>query len=479
MNAFIFPLNPLPEIQLYDTAAQHKRPLVPRTPGEIALYVCGMTVYDYCHVGHGRVMVNFDVLVRYLRAVGYQVTYVRNITDIDDKIINRAAQEGCSLTALTERYIEAMQADAAALSTLPPDHEPRATVHIVDMIAMISALLEGGYAYVAASGDVYYEVEKFPMYGALAHKDLAGLQAGHRVDVVAGKRGPLDFVLWKLAKPGEPEWPSPWGAGRPGWHIECAAMSKTLLGLPFDLHGGGIDLLFPHHQNELAQAEAACGCQFVNHWLHVGHIRVDDEKMSKSLGNFFTLRDVFTRYSPEVVRYFMVASHYRSPVNYSEAQLQSAKGALQRMYTALAAAEALPVTVASAMPDELADYATRFCAAMNDDLNTPEALAVLFELARGLNRSIAAANTALASAYASLLRQLGGVLGLLQQAPSAFLQGDSANVDAREIDDLVAARDAARAAKQWAEADKLRAALTAKGVVLEDSPKGTRWRYAG
>jgi len=457
-------------LKIYNTLTRDKAVFQPIEPGKVRMYVCGMTVYDYCHLGHARVMVVFDVVYRYLRELGYQVTYIRNITDIDDKIINRANERGEPFSALTERFIAAMHEDAAALGVLPPTDEPRATGHMREILAMIDALIARGHAYVADNGDVYYAVSSFPGYGRLSGKDPEELRAGARVEVGEAKRDPLDFALWKAAKPGEPAWPSPWGEGRPGWHIECSAMSTCALGSHFDIHGGGADLQFPHHENEIAQSEGATGEPFVNLWMHNGFVRVNEEKMSKSLGNFFTVREILERYRPEEVRYFILTSHYRSPLNYDDASLQTARAGLTRLYTAL---RGLPQTACAGGES----FRERFNAAMDDDFNTPVALAVLFDLAREVNRLRAEDQTATA-ALGGLLRELGGVLGILQSDPDAYLQGGSApaGLSDREIDQFIAQRRAARQAKQWAEADRIRDALTAAGVVLEDGPQGTTWR---
>jgi cysteinyl-tRNA synthetase len=458
-------------LKIYNTLARDKQVFVPIEPGLVRMYVCGMTVYDYCHLGHARVLVVFDMVARWLRASGYRVVYVRNITDIDDKIIKRAQEQGSSIAALTGRFIEYMHEDAAALGVLKPDHEPRATQYVAAMQKMIAALERNGYAYVAGSRDVCYSVRKFPRYGRLSGKTLEDLRAGERVDVAEGKQDPLDFVLWKHAKEGEPDeakWDSPWGRGRPGWHIECSAMSSELLGPHFDIHGGGQDLQFPHHENEIAQSEGAHGCTFVNFWMHNGFVRVDDEKMSKSLGNFFTIREVLKKYDPEVVRFFILRAHYRSPLNYSDAHLEDAKSALTRLYTALH-----NVPPASIVLDWSEPHAARFKAAMDDDFGTPEAIAVLFDLANEANR----AHDARA---AGLLKALGSVLGLLQRDPVAFLQtGPATGLPVTEIEARIAARAAAKQARNYAEADRLRAELLEAGIVLEDKPGGvTEWRRA-
>ena len=454
-------------VTLYNTLSRAKEAFVPIHPGQARMYVCGMTVYDYCHLGHARVLVVFDMIARWLRASGYTVTYVRNVTDIDDKIIKRANENGEAYTALTQRFIDAMHADAAALGVLPPDHEPRATEYVAQMLTLIGQLIQNGLAYPAPNGDVYYSVRAFPEYGRLSGKSLDELRAGERVGIDPGKRDPMDFVLWKAAKPGEPAWESPWGPGRPGWHIECSAMSADLLGKHFDIHGGGQDLQFPHHENEIAQSEGAHGCKFVNYWMHNGFVRVDNEKMSKSLGNFFTIREVLEKYDAEVVRFFILRAHYRSPLNYSDAHLDDAKGALSRLYTALKHA---PVTAAA--PDWSEPAAAAFRAAMDDDFNTPEAIAVLFELASEANRGEAAA--------AQTLRSLGGVLGLLQRDAADFLQAGTApgGLSEVEIEALIAARQAARKARDFAGSDRIRDELTAAGIVLEDGAGGTTWRRA-
>jgi len=437
------------------------------------MYVCGMTVYDYCHLGHARVLVVFDVIVRHLRSLGYEVTYVRNITDIDDKIIARARDNGESINALTDRFIQAMHEDADALGVLRPDAEPRATDSMDDILGMLEKLVDGGYAYRADNGDVYYSVSHFTDYGRLSGKRVDELRSGARVEVGDSKRDPLDFVLWKAAKPGEPSWPSDWGDGRPGWHIECSAMSTECLGAHFDIHGGGMDLQFPHHENEIAQSEAATGEHFVNYWIHNGFVQVDEEKMSKSLGNFFTVREILRRYQPEEVRYFILSSHYRSPLNYSDDNLDKARGALQRLYTTLRDAGVDHTAEVDA------EYAARFQAAMDDDFNTPEALAVLFELTRAVNR-VREQDPAAAARLAASLYHLGGRLGLLQSEPELYLRGHhgsaAAGDDDAAIDALVARRDQARAARDFAEADRIRNQLTDMGIVLEDAAGGTQWR---
>jgi len=457
-------------LHIYNSLTRRKEPFRPIEPGKARMYVCGMTVYDYCHLGHARVMVVFDVIARHLRESGYDLTYVRNITDIDDKIIKRAQENGEDYTALTERFIEAMHEDSAALGVLPPDHEPRATASMADIIRMIGTLIDRGHAYAAANGDVYYDVSSFPGYGQLSGEQPDALRAGARVDVDEAKDDPLDFVLWKAAKPGEPAWDSPWGSGRPGWHIECSAMSTCCLGEHFDIHGGGMDLKFPHHENEIAQSEGATGHKFVNYWIHNGFVQVDEEKMSKSLGNFFTVREVLARYRPEEVRFFILGSHYRSPLNYTEDNLDKARSALGRLYTALRSVERSGGTL-------LTDHAERFRAAMDDDFNTPEAMAVLFEIANRLNR--AREQGAPAADLATTLTVLGGTLGLLQEDPDAYFQGrGNGGLDDAAIQALIDARSSARRAKDWAESDRIRDLLKAQGVLLDDSPQGTVWRRA-
>ncbi|MCP5277964.1 MAG: cysteine--tRNA ligase [Thiobacillus sp.] len=455
-------------LTVYNTLSRRKEAFTPMEPGKVRMYVCGMTVYDYCHLGHARVLVVFDMITRWLRASGYDVDYVRNITDIDDKIIKRANENGEAFTALTQRFIDAMHADSAALGVLPPNHEPRATEYVGKMLTMIQALIDRGHAYAADNGDVYYAVGSFSSYGQLSGKSLEDLRAGERVEVDPNKRDPMDFVLWKAAKPGEPAWPSPWGPGRPGWHIECSVMGSDLLGPHFDIHGGGQDLQFPHHENEIAQSEGAHGCKFVNYWLHNGFVRVDDEKMSKSLGNFFTIREVLEKYDAEVVRFFILRAHYRSPLNYSDQHLDDAKAALTRLYTALRGVEAVQAAI-----DWADSYAARFKAAMDDDFNTPEALAVLFDLAGALNRD----ND---SSLAGTLKGLAGVLGLLDRASDEFLKAGGGSTDdaysPERIDALIQERIASRKNKDFKRGDAIRDELKAAGIVLEDSPQGTTWR---
>ncbi len=461
-------------LKVHNNLSKQKERFVPIDPERVRMYVCGMTVYDYCHIGHARVLVVFDVINRYLRFLygEHALTYVRNITDIDDKIIARANENGEDFNALTGRFIEAMHEDADALGVLRPDSEPCATLHMAEIIAMIEKLIARGYAYAATNGDVYYDVSKFEGYGKLSGKNPEDLRAGERVAVDEAKDDPLDFVLWKAVKPGEPSWDSPWGKGRPGWHIECSAMSTQALGDHFDIHGGGLDLQFPHHENEIAQSEGACGCTFVNYWLHNGFVRVDNEKMSKSLGNFFTIREVMKQYDPEVIRYFILTSHYRSPLNYSDQHLDNAKAALTSLYNALrGGGGAAAVTVSEN------EHSDRFYAAMDDDFNTSEALAVLFELAREVNRC-RSDEPAKAIQHAAQLRQLGSLLGLLQRDPEAFFKGGGGDggLDDAAIDGLIEARLQARADKNWAESDRIRDELKSQGIVLEDGPQGTTWR---
>jgi cysteinyl-tRNA synthetase len=457
-------------LEIYNSLTREKAPFAPIEPGKVRMYVCGMTVYDLCHLGHARVLVVFDVVYRYLRALGFDVTYIRNITDIDDKIIRRAEERGEPFGALTERFIAAMHEDSEALGILPPTDEPRATAHIGEILGMIEALIDRGHAYAAGNGDVYYAVGTFPGYGRLSGKDPRDLRAGARVEIGESKRDPLDFALWKAAKPGEPAWDSPWGPGRPGWHIECSAMSTCALGNHFDIHGGGADLQFPHHENEIAQSEGATGEPFVNVWMHNGFVRVNEEKMSKSLGNFFTVREILVRYRPEEVRYFILTSHYRSPLNYDDEHLELARAGLTRLYTAL---RGLP----AAQPAGVDVFGERFHAAMDDDFNTPVALSVLFDLVREINR-VRPQDEAAAAALGAELRALGGILGLLQADPEAYLRGEggTAGLEDGEIESLIAERLAARKAKDWARADRIRDDLAAASVILEDGPGGTTWR---
>ncbi|MDH3219312.1 MAG: cysteine--tRNA ligase [Gammaproteobacteria bacterium] len=461
-------------LSIYNSLTNQKEEFVPIVPGQVRMYVCGMTVYDYCHIGHARVLVVFDVVYRFLKYLGYDVTYVRNITDIDDKIINRAVENNEAFDQLTMRFIEAMHEDADALGVQRPDIEPRATDTIDEMLAMIEKLQLQGYAYQAANGDVYFSVSKFADYGKLSGKRPEELRAGERVEIDTGKQDPLDFVLWKSAKVGEPSWPSRYGDGRPGWHIECSAMSNSLLGNHFDIHGGGQDLQFPHHENEIAQSEACNGEKFVNYWMHNGFVRVNEEKMSKSLGNFFILRDVLKNYRAEEIRYFIVSSHYRSQLNYAEEQLDNARAALQRLYAALQGTDEVDIPEGS-------EYQQRFEQALCDDFNTASAIAVLFDLVREINRC-KREHSDERHPLGSLLRHLGGVIGLLQAEPDEYLksrvgQGE-AGLDNDEVEDLVQQRLGARAAKDWAAADRIRDQLSAAGIVIEDGPNGTRWRRA-
>ncbi|MHC6526893.1 MULTISPECIES: cysteine--tRNA ligase [unclassified Vibrio] len=457
-------------LKIYNTLTRQKEEFKPINAGKIGMYVCGVTIYDLCHIGHGRTFVSFDVVSRYLRFLGYDLTFVRNITDIDDKIIKRAAENGESCDSLTERLIAEMYADFDALNMKRPDVEPRATQYIDEIIALVEKLIERGFAYVADNGDVMFEVSQFDEYGKLSKQDLDQLQAGARVDVESAKRSPLDFVLWKMSKPGEPTWESPWGAGRPGWHIECSAMNSSILGNHFDIHGGGSDLQFPHHENEIAQSCCAHGTQYVNTWMHSGMVMVDKEKMSKSLGNFFTIRDVLKHYDAETVRYFLMSGHYRSQLNYSEENLNQARASLERLYTSL---RGLDMT---AQADGGEEYVQRFTEAMNDDFNTPEAYSVLFDMTREINR-LKGDNLDAASALGARMRELADVIGILYQDADAFLKGDAGNDDeVAEIEALIKLRNDSRAAKDWANADMARDKLTEMGIVLEDGPDGTTWR---
>ena len=455
-------------LRIHNTLTRALEPFSPLEPGHVRMYVCGMTVYDLCHLGHARSMVAFDVVQRWLKASGLRVTYVRNVTDIDDKIIKRALENGETIRALTDRMVEALHQDADALGIERPTLEPRAMDYVPQMLSMINTLQNKGLAYQASNGDVNFAVRKFPGYGQLSGKSLDQLQAGERVAVDDGKQDPLDFVLWKSAKPSEPEdakWQSSYGVGRPGWHIECSAMGCELLGESFDIHGGGADLQFPHHENEIAQSQGASGKPMAQVWMHNGFINIDNEKMSKSLGNFFTIRDVLKVFEAETIRFFVVRSHYRSPLNYSDVHLNDARGALKRLYTALSLVKPDDVAIDWSNP-----FAQRFQAAMNDDFGTPEAVAVLFDLASEVNRSMS-------SQMAGLLKALGGALGLLQDDPQRFLQAGS-DVDEAAIQAHIAARAAAKASKNFAEADRIRQELTAMGIVLKDSPTGTTWERA-
>jgi cysteinyl-tRNA synthetase len=456
-------------LQIFNTLTRKKESFVPLVPGKVSMYVCGITIYDFCHVGHARTYVAFDVMNRYLRFSGYDVTYVRNITDVDDKIIKRANENGESCDALTARYTVAMHDDFNALGLMPADIEPRVTTHMAEIIELIETLVAKGYAYIASDGDVLFDVSKYNAYGQLSQQNLDMLQSGARVEIDQAKDDPLDFVLWKMAKPNEPSWSSPWGEGRPGWHIECSAMSAKHLGTHFDIHGGGSDLQFPHHENEIAQSCCAHDTPYVNTWIHTGMVQVDKEKMSKSLGNFFTVKDVLADYNAEAVRYFLISSHYRSQLNYSAENLLQAHSALGRLYTALR--EVKPATDV----DMNNDYVKTFRAAMDDDFNTALALPVLFELARDINKE-KATDPAKASQLAGLLIKLGSVMGILQGDAETFLQSGTDSDDVAEIEALITQRNTARANKDWAAADAARDALVAKGIILEDKAGVTTWR---
>ncbi|RDK86476.1 UNVERIFIED_ORG: cysteinyl-tRNA synthetase [Idiomarina abyssalis] len=457
-------------LTVFNTLTRKKQLFEPIQPGLVGIYVCGVTTYDYCHIGHARTYVAFDIVVRYLRKLGYSVKYVRNITDLDDKIIKRAAENGEDFHQVTERFIREMHKDFDALNLVRPDIEPRVTSHMDEIIQMIERLIENGNAYEAGNGDVLFDVSTFNDYGKLSRQDLEQLQAGSRVDVDAAKQDPLDFVLWKGAKPGEPSWSSPWGEGRPGWHIECSAMNKRHLGSTFDIHGGGSDLSFPHHENEIAQSCCANQSEYVKYWMHSGMVQVDNEKMSKSLGNFFTIRSVLEQYDAETVRYFLLSSHYRSQLNYTQENLDQAHSALERLYTALR-----DITPQTASEELRSKYWQSFQQAMDDDLNAPEAMSVLFEIAREINRNRESAPDT-AAQLAHVLLELAEVMGLLQQSPEEFLQGD--DDDVAKIEALIAKRNQAREDKDWAAADEARDELTNMGIVLEDGAEGTRWRRA-
>ena len=457
-------------LQIYNTLTRQKETLTPIVPGKVGMYVCGITIYDYCHVGHARTYVSFDVINRYMRHTGLDVTYVRNITDVDDKIITRANENGEGINDLTVRMTKAMHEDFDALNMLPADIEPTVTGHMDDIIDFVARLIEKKHAYVASNGDVLFDVSTYEQYGALSQQDLEMLQAGARVEVENAKDDPLDFVLWKKAKAGEPSWTSPWGEGRPGWHIECSAMSQKHLGDHFDIHGGGSDLQFPHHENEIAQSCCGNEGKYVNTWIHTGMVQVNKEKMSKSLGNFFTLRDVLKEYDRESVRFFLINGHYRSQLNYSTENLEQARSAMERIYTALRGVEVIETSLEN-------DYVNRFNTAMDDDFNTPEALPVIFELAKEINR-LKEEDTQTAGELAFILRTLGEILGIAQQDPESFLQGEQADDEVAEIEALIAQRNQARADKNWALADEARDKLTALGVVLEDSAGKTTWRKA-
>jgi cysteinyl-tRNA synthetase len=455
-------------LKIYNSLKREKQPFTPIEANKVRMYVCGMTVYDYCHLGHARVMVVFDMVYRWLKASGYDVTYVRNITDIDDKIIKRAAENGETILQLTDRFIAYMHEDADALGVQRPNHEPRATEFVPEMLDLIAQLEKRGLAYQAGDGDVNYAVRKFEGYGKLSGKSLDDLRAGERVEIDSAKQDPLDFVLWKHAKPGEPAWQSPWGEGRPGWHIECSAMSSQLLGKHFDIHGGGQDLQFPHHENEIAQSEGAHQCTFVNYWMHNGFVRVDNEKMSKSLGNFFTIREVLKQFDAEVVRFFILRAHYRSALNYSDAHLDDARRSLDGLYFALRDVPPISVDI-----DWNNDFAARFAAALNEDFDSHGAISVLFELAGEVNRQRNAE-------LSGLLKALGAVIGLLERDPTVYLRGAAlaGGLDDAAIEQLIVDRTSAKKERNFAEADRIRDVLKADGIILDDSPQGTSWRRA-
>ena len=462
-------------IQLYNSLTKKKEFFKPIKPNQIRFYLCGITTYDDCHIGHARTNAAFDVIVRYLRFSGFEVTFVRNITDIDDKIIQRAQENNENIGELVKRMITSMNEDFSRLHILAPDHAPRATEMISEMCLMIQTLIEKDYAYVAANGDVYYRIEKFKGYGKLSNQDLASLKQGARIEVTKEKENPLDFVLWKMAKPGEPSFDSPWGKGRPGWHIECSAMAKSTLGETLDIHGGGSDLRFPHHENEIAQSEAANSAPFANYWLHTGMVQVNDEKMSKSLNNFFSIKTVLTHYHPEVLRFFLISGHYRSEINYSDENLEHAKAAIDRLYMALRGLA--PSTI---MPEDAEAYLEKFIQAMDNDFNTPEAIAVLFSLAKEINKHRASGANNDAMKYANLLRKLAKILGLLQYNTEKYFIDDE-QIDGQysknEIEALIAKRLSAKKQKDWATADQIRTQLLQQGIVLEDSATETLWRH--
>ncbi|MCL1049448.1 cysteine--tRNA ligase [Shewanella abyssi] len=456
-------------LKLYNTLTRQKEQFVPIQPGKVGMYVCGVTIYDLCHIGHGRTFVSFDMIVRYLRYSGYDVNFQRNITDVDDKIIKRANENKESCESLTERLIGEMHRDFDSLNMARPDFEPRATLHMPEIIEMVEKLIAREHAYVAANGDVLFSVSSFPEYGRLSGQNLEQLQAGARVEVEETKRDPMDFVLWKMSKPGEPTWESPWGPGRPGWHIECSAMNSKHLGNHFDIHGGGSDLQFPHHENEIAQSCCAHDSTYVNYWMHTGMVMVDKEKMSKSLNNFFTIRDVLNHYDAATVRYFLLSGQYRSQLNYSEDNLKQAKSGLARIYTAL---KDLDLTVEAAPAEQ---FVAQFKRAMDDDFNTPEAYSVLFDMVREINR-LKLTDMAQASALAVALKQLADVLGILSQDVDTFFKGEGSDDEVAEIEALIVERNRARTEKDWAAADVARDGLNALGVILEDGPEGTTWR---
>lgn len=455
-------------LKVYNSLTQQKETFKPTETGKVKMYVCGPTVYDFCHIGNARSFTAFDAIVRYLRYRGYEVAYVRNITDIDDKIIKRANENQESFNAVVERFTQAFRDDMQQLNLLTPDYEPRATEFIPHIITLIEKLISNGYAYIAENGDVYYDVRKFKPYGCLSHRNIDELESGARVEISHIKRDPLDFVLWKIAKPDEPKWASPWGEGRPGWHIECSAMSTRILGAHFDMHGGGKDLIFPHHENEIAQSEAATQEKFVNYWLHAGYLQIDKEKMSKSLGNFFTIRDILADHQPEVLRYLLVSGHYRSQLNFSKDLLVQSRSALERFYTALRDLPQADVPIDTS-------YEQQFREAMDDDFNTPIAFSVLFELAHEIQR-LREKDLSAAAQRGALLKKLGGVFGILQEDPLTFLQGKKDHLDVTQIESLIAARNQARAEKNWAEADRIRKELSAMSIVLEDGAGGTTWK---
>lgn len=457
-------------LKIYNSLTQQKEIFKPLQEGKVKIYICGPTVYDFAHIGNARTYAGFDVVIRYLRWRSFDVTYVRNITDIDDKIIKRANDNGEHFQEVVDRFTKAIHEDFAALGLLEPTHEPTAVGYIPNMIALIEKLIEKNHAYVAANGDVYFDVRSFKDYGKLAHRDIEQLESGARVEINDQKRDPLDFVLWKIAKPNEPHWSSPWGEGRPGWHIECSAMSSDLLGEHFDIHGGGKDLIFPHHENELAQSEAAHGCQFVNTWMHTGYLQIEKEKMSKSLGNFFTIRELIEKYSAEVLRYFLISVHYRSSLQFSEQNIKQSQHALERFYTAL---RELP----EESPVENSPFEEKFIAAMDDDFNTPIAFSILFELSHEIQR-LRTQDLTLAAKHGALLKKLGNVFGILQTTPSDFLQSGQPNMDMEKIEELIQLRNEARKKRDWAEADRVRDLLLSMSIHLEDQAEGTTWRIA-
>ncbi len=454
-------------LKIYNSLTKQKEEFKPITPGKVTLYACGVTTYDFCHMGNARTLIAFDMVVRYFRYVGFDVNYVRNITDVDDKIIKRVHETGEEYYGFVQRYIDIMHDDLKSLGAIVPDKEPRATQFMSQIIRMIQQLLDAGYAYVGGNGDVFYNVRHFKNYGKLSCRDLDKMRAGLRIEVSENKKDPLDFVLWKMAKPDEPLWESPWGKGRPGWHIECSAMSTDTLGETIDIHGGGADLLFPHHENEIAQSEGVSGKLFVHTWMHVGYLQIDKTKMSKSVGNFFTIRDVLKNFSGEVARYFLLSGHYRSPLNYSEYALKQAHQSLESLYIALR-----DITPTKAPSDT--EFEKKFRDAMNDDFNTPQAFAVLFDIAHEINR-VRETDMKQAQSYVALLKQLGGVLGFLQQDPPTFLQKTD-SISAEEIEKLIQERHQARAKKDWATADNIRNTLLKRGIVLEDKGDQTLWR---